>query len=122
MTVFFQVGMFDLKHRDVPCVGVSLGMERLFSIMEAQVAKSTGKMRTTETEVFVASAQKNLIEERMKILAHLWDNDIKVKSLNSALIYNLTFIFKSTIAHWFSWIQSSHQSGFVKYDHNKVMV
>ncbi len=34
--------------------------------------------RTTETEVFVASAQKNLIEERMKLCAQLWDNDIKV--------------------------------------------
>ena len=105
--------MFDLKHRDVPCVGVSLGMERLFSIMEAQVAKSTGKMRTTETEVFVSSAQKNLIEERMKILAHLWDNDIKVKSLNSALIYDLPFIFKNSkvrcvsyfdgLASWFGY-------------------
>jgi histidyl-tRNA synthetase len=31
--------MFDLKHRDVPCVGVSIGIERLFSIMEAQIAK-----------------------------------------------------------------------------------
>jgi len=70
--------MFDLKHRDVPCVGVSIGMERLFSIMEANAAKSAIKTRTTETEVFVASAQKNLIEERMKICAQLWDNDIKV--------------------------------------------
>ena len=96
LAVFFQVGMFDLKHRDVPCVGVSLGMERLFSIMEAQVAKSTGKMRTTETEVFVASAQKNLIEERMKVLAHLWDNNIKVETLNSDLVYDLPFIFKNS--------------------------
>ncbi len=70
--------MFDLKHRDVPCVGVSIGMERLFSIMEANAAKSAIKTRTAETEVFVASAQKNLIEERMKICAQLWDNDIKV--------------------------------------------
>ena len=75
-----QVGMFDLKHRDVPCVGVSIGMERLFSIMEANAAKSAIKTRTTETEVFVASAQKNLIEERMKICAQLWDSDIKVNT------------------------------------------
>ena len=73
--------MFDLKHKDVPCVGVSLGMERLFSIMEANAAKSKVKTRTTETEVFVASAQKNLIEERMKICAQLWDSDIKVKRI-----------------------------------------
>ena len=28
------VGMFDAKNRVVPCVGVSIGVERLFSIME----------------------------------------------------------------------------------------
>ena len=33
------VGMFDPKKRDVPCVGVSIGIERLFSIMEAKMAK-----------------------------------------------------------------------------------
>jgi len=33
------VGMFDPKGRDVPCVGVSIGIERLFSIMEAKMAK-----------------------------------------------------------------------------------
>lgn len=34
------VGMFDLKARKVPCVGVSIGIERIFSIME-QKAKVT---------------------------------------------------------------------------------
>ena len=28
------VGMFDPKGRTVPCVGVSIGIERIFSIME----------------------------------------------------------------------------------------
>lgn len=28
------VGMFDPKARKVPCVGVSIGIERIFSIME----------------------------------------------------------------------------------------
>ena len=78
--------MFDLKHRDVPCVGVSIGMERLFSIMEANIAKSNQKTRTTETEVFVASAQKNLIEERMKICSMLWDSNIKVKPREGVII------------------------------------
>merc|ERR1712130_300977 len=31
------VGMFDPKGRSVPCVGVSIGIERLFSIMEANI-------------------------------------------------------------------------------------
>lgn len=70
--------MFDLKHRDVPCVGVSIGIERLFSIMEANLLKSKEKIRTTETEVYVASAQKNFIEERMKLCKELWDENIKV--------------------------------------------
>lgn len=68
--------MFDPKKRNVPCVGVSIGIERLFSIMEAQL--STSKVRTTETEVYVATAQKNLHEERLKVCRELWDEDVKV--------------------------------------------
>ena len=84
------VGMFDPKKRDVPCVGVSIGIERLFSIMEAKA--KTGKIRTTGTEVYVASAQKNLLEERMKLCNMLWDADVKV----------IVFFF------W-SWICGYHQ-------------
>ena len=72
------VGMFDAKGRNVPCVGVSIGIERVFSILEAQAQASKRKVRTTETEVYVASAQKKLVEERLKICKELWDTDIKV--------------------------------------------
>merc|ERR1712147_607786 len=71
------VGMFDPKGRSVPCVGVSIGIERLFSIMESNIAKSKAVVRQIETEVYVASAQKNLMEERMKLCADLWDAGIK---------------------------------------------
>lgn len=37
------VGMFDPKGRKVPCVGVSIGIERIFSIME-QKAEVRGKI------------------------------------------------------------------------------
>jgi len=74
------VGMFDPKKRNVPCVGVSIGIERLFSIMEANIAKNKALVpRTIETEVFVASAQKNLMEERMKLCTDLWDGGIKAE-------------------------------------------
>jgi len=73
------VGMFDAKKRNVPCVGVSIGIERLFSIMEANIAKNKTVIRTVETEVYVASAQKNLMEERMKLCAELWDAGIKTE-------------------------------------------
>ena len=72
------VGMFDPKHRNVPCVGVSIGVERVFSVIEARIVSSKSKVRTTEVEVYVASAQKNLVEERMRLCKELWDADIKV--------------------------------------------
>ena len=75
------VGMFDSKGRNVPCVGVSIGVERLFSILEARAQAAKGKTRTTETEVFVASAQKNMVEERMKICKVLWDANIKASQV-----------------------------------------
>jgi histidyl-tRNA synthetase len=70
------VGMFDAKGRRVPCVGISIGIERIFSLLEA---RSLGlKQRSTETQVYVISAQKKLVEERLKICSELWKADIKV--------------------------------------------
>ncbi|NWT46657.1 SYHC protein, partial [Chroicocephalus maculipennis] len=71
------VGMFDPKGRKVPCVGVSIGIERIFSILEQRVEASEEKIRTTETQVLVASAQKKLLEERLKLISELWDAGIK---------------------------------------------
>ncbi|XP_054268145.1 histidine--tRNA ligase isoform X2 [Macrosteles quadrilineatus] len=73
------VGMFDPKHKNVPCVGVSIGVERIFAVLEAQMASEQQKIRTTEVEIYVASAQKNLVEERMKLCKELWDVGIKAE-------------------------------------------
>ena len=88
------VGMFDSKGRNVPCVGVSIGVERLFSILEARAQAAKGKTRTTETEVFVASAQKNMVEERMKICKALWDANVKV---GGHLVWLLRHYFGMTV-------------------------
>jgi len=71
------VGMFDTKGRKVPCVGISIGIERVFSLLEAKAAGT--KSRTTETQVYVVSAQKKLVEERLKVCRELWDANIKVR-------------------------------------------
>ncbi|KFU85666.1 Histidine--tRNA ligase, cytoplasmic, partial [Chaetura pelagica] len=42
---------------------------------------SEEKIRTTETQVLVASAQKKLLEERLKLIAELWDAGIKAEVL-----------------------------------------
>jgi len=73
------VGMFDPKGKKVPCVGVSLGIERIFAIMEQKALASKTAIRTTETEVYVVSAQKNLVEHRMRLCQELWSADIKTE-------------------------------------------
>lgn len=75
------VGMFDPKGRKVPCVGVSIGIERIFSIMEQKAEASDEKIRTTETQVLVAAAQKKLLEERLKLISELWNAGIKAEML-----------------------------------------
>ncbi|KAG7484913.1 hypothetical protein MATL_G00055080 [Megalops atlanticus] len=80
----YLVGMFDPKGKKVPCVGVSIGIERLFSIMEQKTENSAEKVRTTETQVLVASAQKDLLEERLKLVAELWDAGIKAEVVYKA--------------------------------------
>lgn len=39
---------------------------------------SAEKVRTTEVQVMVASAQKNLLEERLKLVTELWNAGLKV--------------------------------------------
>jgi histidyl-tRNA synthetase len=73
------VGMFDSKGKQVPCVGVSIGVERVFAIIEAKHAAEKTKVRTSEIQVYVASAHKGLHEKRLEILAKLWNGNIKAE-------------------------------------------
>ena len=51
------VGMFDSKGRQVPCVGVSIGIERIFSILESRAKAAAGQgVRTVETQVSLTVA------------------------------------------------------------------
>jgi len=73
------VALFDPKAKPVPCVGVSIGIERILAILENR--HSNVKVRTVETQVYIASAQKGLLEHRMSILSELWGSNIKVVTL-----------------------------------------
>lgn len=46
-------------------------------------------MRTTETQVLVASAQKKLLEERLKLISELWDAGIKVQKASPRVAVTL---------------------------------
>lgn len=75
------VGMFSGK--DVPAVGVSIGIERIFAIMEAQAqerAKASGStIRATETQVLVASIGNGMQTRRMEVCSRLWSAGIKAE-------------------------------------------
>lgn len=72
------VGMFDEKNKKIPCVGVSVGVERIIDVVEHKLSANGSKTRTTEVEVFVASAQKNFLEHRMRLCNELWKQGFKV--------------------------------------------
>ena len=64
------VGMFS-GSTQIPCVGASVGIERLFALIEKK-AKSEGPVKTCPVQVFVAAAGGDLLEERMAVLRELW--------------------------------------------------
>jgi len=63
------VGMFSSK--SVPAVGVSIGIERILTIMEEAEAKK-GKIRRNVTQVYVGSIGDGLLTRRMELSAALW--------------------------------------------------
>lgn len=73
------VGMFDPRGKQVPCVGVSIGVERIFSVLEAKYAAQGTISRTNDIEVYVASAHKGLLEKRLKIISELWSAGIRAE-------------------------------------------
>lgn len=71
------VNMFD-KKQNVPCVGLSIGVERLFAVMEAKIKRDNLTIRANQTQVYVVTPQKGLLEERLKLGQLLWAANIKV--------------------------------------------
>ena len=66
----------------IPSIGFSLGMERIFVLIESK-KKSKG-IRSNVTDVYVASIDKNLIDMRMEICAMLWRAGINAEFMLKA--------------------------------------
>ena len=77
------VGMFSGKSQ-IPCVGLSLGVDRIFSITKAhmQADKAAAPVRSSEVDVFVMAfggkGFTGLLKERLEVCRILWDAGIKV--------------------------------------------
>ena len=85
------VGMFTPKGRSIPCVGVSIGIERLFTIMEQRI----NNKKASSVEVLVASGQKEMLKDRLKLLQELWDAGINAETIYKASPKMLTQLQKA---------------------------
>ena len=70
------IGMFAGK--SLPAVGVSIGIERVFSILEEK-ALADSSARASETQVLVASTWNGMTKHRFAVCAELWRAGIKVQ-------------------------------------------
>jgi histidyl-tRNA synthetase len=64
--------------KKIPCVGVSIGVERVFSILLRKANLS--QIRSTHTQVYVIAIGE-LVTERMEILRELWDAGISAEMM-----------------------------------------
>jgi len=78
------VAMFSGKQQ-IPCVGISFGVDRIFSITKQRLAANSGAtaIRTNEVDVYVmAFGGKDfdgLLPQRMAVAKRLWDAGIKAE-------------------------------------------
>lgn len=91
------VGMF--RSNSVPCVGCSLGIERIMSIMlqaENDRAKATGlsAIRTTKTLVLVATVGKEMMAERLRLTSELWAAGVAAQ-----FCYNANWALSKQVRH-----------------------
>lgn len=69
----------------VPCVGISFGVDRIFSVTKARMEATVGteKVRLNEVDVFVMAfggkGFNGMLEERMDIARTLWEAGIKAE-------------------------------------------
>ncbi|KAJ2847284.1 Cytoplasmic and mitochondrial histidine tRNA synthetase [Coemansia brasiliensis] len=80
------VGMFSesqgKKATQVPCVGISFGVERIFSIVMSRMQAE--QIKSNQTQVYVIAVGGGLLQERMQIATELWDNGIAAEFMYKA--------------------------------------
>ncbi|KAJ9668991.1 Cytoplasmic and mitochondrial histidine tRNA synthetase [Coniosporium apollinis] len=78
------VAMFSGKSQ-IPCVGISFGVDRIFSITKARMEadKNAAAVRLNEVDVYVMAfggkGFNGLLEERMEVAKTLWDAGVKAE-------------------------------------------
>ncbi|KAI6691335.1 hypothetical protein NL676_028163 [Syzygium grande] len=84
------IGMFGTKQ--VPAVGVSLGIERVFAIMEQLQKDQNQIIRATETQVLVASLGDDL-PSAAELVKEFWDAGVKAEFLvNKRVMKHIDYV------------------------------
>lgn len=71
------VGMYG-KHQ-IPCVGVSFGVDRIFTILKARHEEAKQRPRGVDVFVMAFGAKSGLLLERMDIARTLWEGGVKAE-------------------------------------------
>lgn len=72
------VGMFSKNSAGIPCVGASVGIERILSLLEEK-QKGGVEQKSTPVDVYVAAAGADLVAERMHWCQRLWEAGINAE-------------------------------------------
>lgn len=79
------IGMFKKNKKNIPCVGLSLGIERLFILYEKQLKDKKVKVSPTKVLVCAVGVKKedreNILAKRLSILKALWDEGIPAETV-----------------------------------------
>ncbi|KAJ4802763.1 hypothetical protein LUZ62_015329 [Rhynchospora pubera] len=106
------VGMFSGKQ--VPAVGVSLGIERVFAIKEQQAKDRNQVVRATDTQVLVSILGKDVISAS-KLVTPLWNANISAKmKVSKRVMDHITFAKQKAIPWMVLVGESELASGVVK--------
>lgn len=106
------VGMFSGKQ--VPAVGVSLGIERVFTIMEQLQKERNEVIRATDTQILVAILNRDLLVAS-ELASELWNANIETEfEMNARVRNHIDLAVKSGIP-WVLFVgESELKSGVLK--------
>lgn len=81
-----MVGMFSGKGQ-IPCVGISFGVDRIYSITKARMAAERAQeLRGNDTDVFVMAfggkGFTGMYKERLRVVNNLWRFDINAEMMH----------------------------------------
>lgn len=81
----------------MPCVGISIGVERIFALLQAAMNDDNV---VRPADVYVISAHKGLHEERLKLIHRLWTAGIRSEHSykeNPKILHQIQYCEKQNI-------------------------